>query len=872
MKTMLLKAFFLLLMLLYFNGSYAQNLPDLIPVRHGYKYGYADTAMQLKIPAVYDKAMLFYKGSACVQVGFKRGLIDSRGNALTTFIYDDIGSNGKIDSDFPLAEADNKYGYLDLKGNILIPVQFDDVNSVEDLPHLKIVKNAEKSGLYRFGKGELLPVVYDEIELLKNKLFLLKEGDKYGLADTNGRIITPVSLDQIYDFDYGNITWYRMGQKYGFINTKGVLITQAVYESCRSFTGGFAVVTRDRKNGFIDENGKEVVPPQYEYCSEFSDGVAVVGIDKKYALINAKGKVITPFEYKGAWPSTEGMIKVLKDNKWGYLNPKGKPVIPFQFDEAGQFFNGLAAAAVNGQWGYINKAGKWVVEPRYQKTLPFTEGKAMVVRDNLVYLMDKSLKEITVRGYDSVDVFSDGFARCWLGGRQGILRDDGREIVPPFYTSVKRNAYFPDRDFIVAAGKIKGMYYRDKGLILDTIYPYIDDPSRNGLIKVKLNEKYGYADTTGRLVIPCRYDDAYRFSRSVTVVKLDGKMGLINEKGEILIPLEYDGILTMEGIAVVKKGMKYGVVTHHNKPVAPFTFDDWSFEMESDMVRLRDAKGTVYFDAYGTRYEMPFEPSLEIKNPDYVPMNQTVLHRIHSKEVHGDYQIWVSLPFNYYQSNKSYPVVYLTDADQLQGTVAETSRGMAFDGTIPEVIVVGIAYGGTFDEWFYNRIPDLTPTVDTNALLYPGGGKCEAFYRFISLEVIPMVEKEYRVMQGERTLTGYSLGGLFGAWVLFNRPGTFNRYMLVSPSLWWDGQLALKWEEAWYQKSKELSTTLFMSLSSGEWGTPETLDKTLQTRHYTGLQYQFERIPGERHTSTFPAAAVKGLKFIYAAEKVNLQY
>jgi predicted alpha/beta superfamily hydrolase len=872
MKTMLRRCYFITTMLLFSIGSFAQLTPELIPFRHGQKYGYADSTMQIKIPAIYDKAWLFYKGTACVQQGFKRGLIDSHGKMLTPFLYDDIGSNGNIESEYLLTKLNDQYGYLDLKGNILMPAVYDDIEKVEGISFLIIITKGKQKGLYRLGAGEVQAPGYDDIIPLKTGVLLLKEGGLSGLADSMGKVITTVTLDQIYNFDYGPVTWYRIGERYGFINNKGEQITQALYESAWSFADGCAVMKRDGKFGYVDKTGKEITPFIYDYCSDFGDGVGVAGKDNKYALMNAKGKLVTGFEFDGAWPSTEGMIKVLKDKKWGYINPRGRLVIPFGYDETGQFREGYAPAAVNGQWGFIDKTGKWVVEPRYQKTYEFIEGKAKVIRNNLLFLLDKSLKEITVRGYDSVGVFSKGYAKCYLGGLTGILRDDGREIVPPFYTSIKPNPYNPDKNFIVSAGKQKGMYYRDHGMILDTIYDNIENPSKNGLIMVKLNGKYGFADTTGRMVIPCRYDDASWFFGPVSEVKSGGKAGLINEKGELLIPLEYDNLLSMEGIAVVRKGMKYGVVTHNNKLVAPFIFNDWYFVTESELVRLYDGMGTVYFDSHGTRYEIPFEAPKETRKSDKAVMNQTALHLLHSVETNTDYQIFVSLPFNYYLTNKSYPVIYLTDADQLQGTFSEASRMMAFDGTIPEVIVVGIAYGGTFQDWYSKRVPDLTPTNDTAAFLFPGGGRCDAFYRFINNELIPVIEKEYRVMEGERTLTGYSLGGLFGAWVMFNQPGTFNRYMLISPSLWWDGQLALKWEEAWHQKSSDLGATLFMSLSSSEWGTPESLDKIIRNRKYNGLNYEYKTIPDENHYSTFPAAAVKGLKFIYQAEKSDSKY
>ena len=54
-----------------------------------------------------------------------------------------------------------------------------------------------------------------------------------------------------------------------------------------------------------------------------------------------------------------------------------------------------------------------------------------------------------------------------------------------------------------------------------------------GLAKVKLNDKYGFIDKTGKEVIPIKYDNAYSFSKiSLALVKLEGKWFYINPKGE----------------------------------------------------------------------------------------------------------------------------------------------------------------------------------------------------------------------------------------------------------------------------------------------------------------------------------------------------
>ena len=53
-----------------------------------------------------------------------------------------------------------------------------------------------------------------------------------------------------------------------------------------------------------------------------------------------------------------------------------------------------------------------------------------------------------------------------------------------------------------------------------------------GLANVKLNDKWGFIDKTGKEVIPIKYDDAYSFSRGLALVKLEGKYFYINPKGE----------------------------------------------------------------------------------------------------------------------------------------------------------------------------------------------------------------------------------------------------------------------------------------------------------------------------------------------------
>jgi predicted alpha/beta superfamily hydrolase len=136
-------------------------------------------------------------------------------------------------------------------------------------------------------------------------------------------------------------------------------------------------------------------------------------------------------------------------------------------------------------------------------------------------------------------------------------------------------------------------------------------------------------------------------------------------------------------------------------------------------------------------------------------------------------------------------------------------------------------------------------------------------------EMIPDIERQYRTTS-DRTYIGYSLGGLFGAYVLFHAPDTFKRMILVSPSLWWDNGVEFKDEERFAADHKSLPVRLFMSVGELETdqmlGSMRRMANALADRDYRGLELQTRILEGESHMSTFPVAVTRGLKTVFAEE------
>ena len=91
-------------------------------------------------------------------------------------------------------------------------------------------------------------------------------------------------------------------------------------------------------------------------------------------------------------------------------------------------------------------------------------------------------------------------------------------------------------------------------------YEYVDGYVEE-LARVRLNDKWGFIDKSGTLVIPCKYDTAESFSEGFALIGLNGKWGFIDKSGTEVIPCKYDWAWHFQyGRAEVKLNGKRGYV------------------------------------------------------------------------------------------------------------------------------------------------------------------------------------------------------------------------------------------------------------------------------------------------------------------------
>lgn len=246
----------------------------------------------------------------------------------------------------------------------------------------------------------------------------------------------------------------------------------------------------------------------------------------------------------------------------------------------------------------------------------------------------------------------------------------------------------------------------------------------------------------------------------------------------------------------------------------------------------------------------------------------TQLQKITSSIVGREYDLYINLPRNYQDTSKTFPVLYLLDAQWDFPLVNAVFGEQYYDGFVPEILIVGITWGGNNPNYDMLRARDLTPT---NIKQVPQSGNAPKFLAFIKNELIPFIESKYRAAKNDRTLMGSSLGGLFTLYAMFHETEVFNRCVLTSPSVRWDNEIIYTYEKNYAEKKSQLPVRLFMAIGEleGVYDFQKFVDH-LKGRNYQGLELQTRVLEGIGHSGSKAEGYTRGLQSVFARPSLTV--
>lgn len=495
------------------------------------------------------------------------GLIDPSGKFIFPIVYDYIELVG---SDY-LVKKDAKIGVINGNNEIVVPLRYETASVKQD------------GSIVLGSKGKVRKIY----QSANRKLSTLNDYDWIDENRLDDRI-SPAKSDLIMVWKNGN---------YGFINRNFEVVIPAIYD----FTGyanpeGLIRVCHNKKWGFLNHKGEVIVPIVYDDAIEFYEGKSNVRKSDSLFCIDKMGQRTTGCnETYAKWNITEGggysqYIKgrriVTRSYQKGVINDAGELVCPIIYNHLVGIESNTSEyrwskfyykAAIGTRWGIIDKNGNAMVPFIYDQIDDFKGGMELftVKRNNLYGLINNQFKVVIPCEYEGID-FITCKDKYWFleKGKWGLMNKDLKVIIEPMYDS---HDWMYHGKINVQINKRYGMIDSTGRMIIPVKYESLGSQFYNGLVLASVNKKWGYLDSLHQVIIPMEYDDARHFYKNIAGVKKGKKYFFINRKNEVINDAIYDFIdhdWSWNGMIKVMNKGKVGLVNEAGKEIIPCEYDD----------------------------------------------------------------------------------------------------------------------------------------------------------------------------------------------------------------------------------------------------------------------------------------------------------
>ena len=292
--------------------------------------------------------------------------------------------------------------------------------------------------------------------------------------------------------------------------------------------------------------------------------------DGKYGVVDKEGRVILDTNYKSITNlgknSIDGYIVQDDTGLYGIVDSSKKVILPNQYQEIEKVYgNDLYVVSQDGSQKVIRGNGEEVL------TQGFEEIEAILKTENegVIYILNGKYGVMNLTGEVLIDAQYDALVEAkpnifiaTKDGKQGIVDIENQEKVPFQYSSIIYNetgdiyvaedesfhSHIMNSNYDVQLTGILIEMNTDKGyfeLRQDDTYKYYNFRfeerdkkeilTNNTLYLDKKDNKYGFVDKNGNVVVEYVYDDATEQNAyGFAAIKKDGKWGAINNKGEVV--------------------------------------------------------------------------------------------------------------------------------------------------------------------------------------------------------------------------------------------------------------------------------------------------------------------------------------------------
>lgn len=296
--------------------------------------------------------------------------------------------------------------------------------------------------------------------------------------------------------------------------------------------------------------------PDSEIVKSYYDSLKGI-YDEMYISVNGIEK------FKGGYAVFE------LNGKKGILNTSGEIVMEAVYDDV--IYNGEDNNKIivkdDGTYYLININGYKTDEPEgtYEYLGILLQDRIAAKKDGKYGYLDSSLQEKIPFVYDDATAFSDGVAAVKKDGKWAFINTKGEAVTDFLYDEAAINTKGS-----CSVNGIIGVRQGEEWFLINTegervgqdTYDAMKAFEGQGFCAVCKNDRWGYINAEGTLVIDYQYHDAKSFTNGFAPVQSNGLWGFIDSSNLLMIDYDFSDAnhMTNNGVAAVAHGDSWTLI------------------------------------------------------------------------------------------------------------------------------------------------------------------------------------------------------------------------------------------------------------------------------------------------------------------------
>jgi len=426
--------------------------------------------------------------------------------------------------------------------------------------------------------------------LLAISIFIISFGfcksQVYEVYDQQLNLVQKINNDHIYLLGE-SIRISDKDKKLKLLNNRYEPFLELEGAEVYQYLSPWIIVTDHGKFGAYHEYGEQILKPEYDHIDmHYNQLLANKG--NTYFHYDVGSKILQSIgNFQEAYIAKNG--QVIAKTPAGFFLPVSDN--PNRIHQAlYPVSNGTIISHEPTGLGLINRHGEYILDPILD-SLTYLEDEFFYGYKDKQYMLIKATEkdaEIRYSSYHKITLEEDVILEYIHGKLRRVMKNDGILLDILGMDAVVRkdkdhyNVYFKN-------GKVGLLDKNGLWQVVPTENITSILPGNEELYGAFADQKYGFVNQSGKLIIPCQFDTINKFSEGLAGIKSNGLWGFVNREGAIAITPQFDEVGQFRrGLAIVKKEGKSNIIDKTGNILLPEYYnqislsDDYYFITEKD--------------------------------------------------------------------------------------------------------------------------------------------------------------------------------------------------------------------------------------------------------------------------------------------------